>query len=766
MRKVTVWWAAAVALCLAGACNNSTLNGTPTDDGGTGPDLAVSGLFDVEPAALQTITVTTGQPIPMVMYTATLDGQPTSTTWSVDRGEIGTIPAGPLATESFVPRGTVGGLVTIRAAIPGQSLTRQIQVNIVGTQNGANTAIPSEAAQIPANVAALTAGGGVGGVGGEGLGGAVSDPATLAALAAPTTNASLTWLYPYNATVWPRGLLAPLLMWRWTTNDADAVKIELSTTSGSFKWSGTFARPAILASTPGVGFIRHPIPQDIWDIATNTAGGLTPDGRPEQLSIKLTIAKGGVGYGPISETWTVAPARLTGTIYYNSYGTLLAQNLGGAVGGNGKFGGAVLSIRVGDTGPKLLAGNSTLNTGCRTCHSVAANGSQLVAQNGDNYGQSKAYTITPTGVTETLMTNSATFPAIYPDGSLALSEFGQLIPLPSANMSLAGTGLATVASDLGTPAFSPSGNKVVFNPWTSGSITKPQQKLVVMDFLAATKTFSNPVVVVDDSAQPVNTRPGWPAFFPDGNSVIFHHQIAPGDDGNSAQMNTRKNARAEIAWTSAVDAKSVVALNQLNGKDATGTSYLPKLLTPVSLACTADASTVGGIDSDHGNDVQLNYEPTVNPVATGGYAWVVFTSRRMYGNEATIPPFCSDPRGVDLTKNITTKKLWVAAVDITGKVATDASHPAFYIPAQELVAGNSRGFWVLDPCKADGNSCLSGDQCCNGFCEPNSTDGALICGSTSPNSCSKVQEKCTTAANCCDSTNICVNGFCTQHTIG
>ncbi len=138
----------------------------------------------------------------------------------------------------------------------------------------------------------------------------------------------------------------------------------------------------------------------------------------------------------------------------------------------------------------------------------------------------------------------------------------------------------------------------------------------------------------------------------------------------------------------------------------------------------------------------------------------------MYGNVATIPPYCSDPRGVDLVQNITTKKLWVAAVDVNGKIGTDASHPAFYLPAQEILAGNSRGFWVLDPCKSDGASCLSGDQCCNGYCEPSGATGALTCTSTPSSQCANVQDKCTTAANCCDPTNLCVNGFCTQPTVG
>jgi hypothetical protein len=204
-------------------------------------------------------------------------------------------------------------------------------------------------------------------------------------------------------------------------------------------------------------------------------------------------------------------------------------------------------------------------------------------------------------------------------------------------------------------------------------------------------------------------------------------------------------------------------LNQLNGKDATGAVYLPKLAAPINLACTADGTSVGGINADHGDDVNLNYEPTVNPLGSGGYAWVVFTSRRMYGSVANIPPYCSDPRGVNLVTNITPKKLWVAAIDLNAGAAADASHPAFYLPAQELLAGNSRAFWVLEPCRADGVSCQSGDQCCNGYCEANGDGGALICSNSLPNaSCAKLGDKCTTAADCCDTNAACIGGFCTQ----
>ncbi len=302
------------------------------------------------------------------------------------------------------------------------------------------------------------------------------------------------------------------------------------------------------------------------------------------------------------------------------------------------------------------------------------------------------------------------------------------------------------------PMFSPDGKHVAFNPGIG-------QQITVQSFDVTTGTFSGAVTAV---TSPAGLTPGWPAFFPDSNSLVYESESAAGYDGHSnGLLWTRGGATGQILWAPAAGGTSV-PLDQLNGK-----GYLPKLAAPSTLYCSADGNSVGANasipdpDLDHGNDADHNYEPTVNPIGSGGYAWVVFTSRRMYGNEATIPPFCSDPRGVDLVKNITTKKLWVAAIDLTQGMSADASHPAFYLPAQELLAGNSRGFWALDPCKADGASCMSGDQCCNGYCEPNGPMGALVCSNMPPmNTCSGIGDKCTTTADCCDPTAVCLNGFC------
>jgi hypothetical protein len=725
-------------------------------DGGGGGNGDAALAFDVEPSALQTIKVTAGQTTPQVIYKATLGGSPISAAWSVDRGDLASIATGPSATGTFTPTGTTGGLVNVVAGLNGKTIQRQVFIELTSTQNGSTA---GEASQVPTTVAALGAGGGVGGVGGEGLGGPAA-PGDVTALKNPTGNGQaqgLTFLYPYNQTVFPRGLLAPLLQWTWTTNDADAILITLATTSGSFTWSGTFGRPPILATTMGP-FIRSPIPQDVWTMATNTAGGPTPNGKPDQLTMTLTVAKGGVAYGPISETWSVAAAHLEGTVYYNSYGTQLVQNSLDLDFNGKQYGAAVLGIDEGSTGPTVVAGPASglSGTGCRVCHVVASGGSLLIAQHGDDYYETSTIDLKNANA-ETVLTNyDSTFgwSGLSADGTLALTNAAdlaagnppssQLYAFPPAASGATPLSAIGIPSNLqaGAPTFSPDTKHVAFEflGGTIGTTTgNPNAStLVSLDFDRTTNSFSNLTVL---ATMPGSDRAGFPSFFPTNDAVAFHYQIV----NSNHRYNTWHGAEAQI-WWSDLATGTATELYALNGNAAGGaTSYLP----------------TG--PNNHGNDTVLNYEPTVNPVSSGGYIWVIFTSRRLYGNVATTDPWQSDPRSYDDTKvaNTTTKKLWVAAIDLNAKPGTDPSHPAFYLPAQELLAGNARGFWVLPPCEADGMSCTSGDQCCNGYCEAGGDGGSLICTNTPPNTmCSALGDKCTTSASCCDTSNVCINGFC------
>lgn len=671
------------------------------------------------------ITVSAGQKTPTVQMTALAGGAAVPVAWSVDRGEIGTIDE---KSGLFTPSGSFGGKVTVTASAGARSAKTTLTVKLVMVDNGG---------------AAGDAGGGAGGnggVGGEGPGAPVS-AATKAILdGAAGADTGLAWLYPYDATVWPRGILAPLLQWKvGAKGDYDAVKIRI--TEASFEYTGYFAKTA-------APFIHHPIPQAAWRALTQSNAG-------EEVTVTLTFAAGGAAYGPITEKWKVAAGSLKGVVYYNSYGTRLAKNYGGAIGGDGMFGGATLAIRGGSTDPTLVAGGNGDSSYCRVCHSVAANGSSLITQRklAEDYLYA-SYDLKTSAETDFAAASGLySWPAVSPDGTFFFSDSSALAgsgAAPSALFAMPGGAVTTPTPIASTglpaglraamPVFSPNGKAVAFN-FFGGPAGADRRSLAWMPFDPATKGFG----ALDVLYTPPNAAHTavWPSFLPGSDAVVFQVETKYNGrdfggtrstcDGTGACNDD--GARGELWWID-LKTKTAARLDKLNGL-----GYVPQ---------AANA---------HDDDATLNYEPTVNPVPSGGYAWVVFTTRRLYGNVATNNPWSSDPRFRDLTSTPTTKKLWVAAIDLNAPAGTDPSHPAFYLPAQELLAGNARGYWVVDPCKANGSSCETGDECCNGYCRPG-TGGALVCTDTIP-TCAQEFEKCTKASDCCGAPAIdCVNGRC------
>ena len=665
------------------------------------------------------IDVVNGQPVPTLAYVATAGGRPAAAAWSVDRGEIAAIVA---ASGVLTPKGTVGGKATVTASYRGKTATTSVTVKIHVVQNGSPQAGDAGAAD----------GGGIGGnggVGGEGPGGPVSDATKTALLGNPTMAPGLGWLYPYDKTVWPRGILAPLMQWSPGAQTYDAVYVHV--TEGAFEYQGFFANTA----TP---FLHHPIPQSVWNQIGYSNGG-------EDVTVSLVFSKGNVAYGPITETWKIAQGTLKGTVYYNSYGTNLAKNFCCALGGQ-RFGGATLAIKGGSTDPVLVAGN---DQNCRVCHSVAANGSTLVTQHGDLYGTSSSYALTSLNA-ETALTpgdGRFTFGAISPDGSRIFtnsSPAGSVGGAPTSGLFALPTSAPIAATGIpaglaaGTPAFSPDGKHIAYNFY--GGAGADQRSLAAIDFTAPS-TFSNATTLFT----PMAGTAVWPSFLPTNDGIVFELEtLSNGRDFAGTRSSCDDSAgcsdsgtRGELWWAD-LKTKQAHRLDKANGL-----TYLP----------------VG--PNAHDADATLSYEPTVNPVPSGGYAWVVFTSRRLYGNVATINPFWSDPRYHDISATPTPKKLWVAAIDLNAAPGTDPSHPAFYLPAQELLAGNARGFWVVDPCHMDGTSCDTGDECCGGFCRPSEDGGPLTCKAQAPG-CAQEFEKCATTADCCGNVQgvACINGRC------
>jgi hypothetical protein len=785
--KVTYRWAVfllvmfSAAAALGGGCGSGDngshfTNGggkdsgtlTGDDDSDSGPTLFGDGGFltngdggpKADPSQLAitpataTLNVTAGTtPVPTQTFSVTYKGTAVTCSFVVpDNGALGTVssPGGV-----FTPSQKLGGTATVTASYDGATISAKVTVVLSATQNGDPN---------PAVAGGDAGAGGYGGVGGDGPGGAVASTATLDGT--PTPDTSLTWLYPYDQTVFPQGILAPLLMWNvGSAGDYDSIKISLGETN--YKYTGYFSKSAAATGK----FQNAPIPAAAWTALYSSNLG------NEAVAVNVTLAKGTKAYALPARSWKIAGGLLQGTVYYQAYNTQLVKNSDFLVGpSNAQFqvGAATLAIQRDSTGPTLIAGTngSTQGEGCRVCHVVSSDGSTLLTQRTKwdttlsppsdypNYFQGEKYNLKNVGAGETTEGGDNgifAWAALSPDGSLAVVNSGGSLPgavdmsqgtSGSAHQSvLYNVGTAAPVTSTGlptdlqasTPSFSPDGKHVAFNYWAGGG-KGDQKSLGIADF-DGTSTFTN----LGIAYTPQTGQVVWPSFLPTSAAVVFATQLTGAYSQTSWNdfYGTPVSAKPTSAlWWYDRASNTYAELKALNGD-----GYLPD-----------------GPNHTGTNDAVLNFEPTVDPIPSGGYAWVVFTSRRMYGNVATLDPYASDPRydtGVNSLTQPTPKKLWIAAVDLNGTGGTDPSHPAFYLPAQELLGGNSRGYWANDACQADGTSCETGNQCCGGFCTSSGDAGALVCGTTS-SGCAAQYDRCTLDTDCCDSASgiQCINHLC------
>lgn len=552
-----------------------------------------------------------------------------------------------------------------------------------------------------------------------------ADASQLAAFRAATGAGGLRLSYPYDGTVWPRGLLAPVLQWEGAGGDSVYVKL----TSRDYSFEGCY---------PGAGSPpRLALAQDAW-----VGAGEWSQGAGDPLTLTLAVSTAG-GISSTTQRWTIALASIKGAIYYNTYGSpkALQQSPPAAA--------AVLKIVPGQADPQLfLSVPGVPPVGpCISCHSLSSNGSTMTAnQHLYPFGPylSQSYDMS-SGSPALLQSNlpESGFAGMYPDGSLLVtngppspSDDNPSFPMGENNVpallgpaesklidartgQVIGPGPARHAQ---MPTFSPDGRLVVYNSFDDAG----GHGIYVSDFDPLTRTFSNQREVYRDAER----YPGWPFITPDSNAVIYAlgtrsdfvsqlpAGLVPPPLGNTGRSHLRITHLAALGRSSPLEAAR-------GRRD--GVSLLP-----------------GGARDD-----DLDFFPTMSPVAAGGYFWVFFTSRRTYGNIST--PNLEDPLS---------KKIWVTAIDIGAPHGSDPSHPAFFLPGQELGSGNVRAFAALEPCKDDGQGCGSGTDCCSGFC----TSGSC----SLPRECSGVDERCVTRADCCSPLPEiqCIGGYCaTTHVL-
>lgn len=149
----------------------------------------------------------------------------------------------------FTPSGKVGGQGEIEAIVGGVGVRAKVTVTLVQRQNGGDPAVGDPGP------------GGLGGVGGEGEGGAVAGELAELLGGRAAADPALTFLYPYDETVFPLGILPPLLQWTPTSGGRiEAISVRLRG-GPHYDYEGTFGRPPALGAD--ADFVRHPIPRAV-----------------------------------------------------------------------------------------------------------------------------------------------------------------------------------------------------------------------------------------------------------------------------------------------------------------------------------------------------------------------------------------------------------------------------------------------------------------------------------------------------------------------
>ena len=530
---------------------------------------------------------------------------------------------------------------------------------------------------------------------------AALSPADAQKLMAGATSSNMRWLYPYDGTVFPRGLKAPLLMWDdGTTAAPSAVYVHVH--SSLFEYRGCLAPDA-------AGQVQ--LPQAVWDAAgTRTLGPADP------FQVELTTLSGAAVMGPISEKIVLAEATISGSIYYNTYNSL----------SGGSIGGAIERIVPGQDASFFLR-----PLACTGCHSVSSGGTRLIARELTSI-DGQVYNLTPMTAANPTPARAGTatgFVGISPDGSVYVSNAlrsgvgpevnGGIPNVADVDATMYETDTGTVIADTAIPTsammptFSPDGTRVVFNDYAMGQ----GHAVSVMDYDKASRKATAYKQLYTDPQNYI----GWPFMLPDDHAVVFAGGASPQFSGSGAGIVPLLIGPASDLWLVDVGSGAATMLYEAMGfhtaQDATsGTTYLPF-----------------GAD-----DVHHVYYPTVSPVPAGGYVWVFFDSMRHYGNRGAA------------------RQLWGTALTLSpdGTYKSDPSHPAFYLAGQDFTTANHRAFTALDPCKQDGATCETGVDCCNGFCTNH------VCGVPQMPRCSQTSEACKSSADCCDQRERCINGFC------
>lgn len=695
----------------SGAAGTINLGGGNTAAGAAGSSASKTVSLKVDPPT-STLKVVDNVPQTVALKAIATNGagvsQEVEAAWSIDAYDIGKVsPAGVFSTY-----GLVGGIATVTAKFDGIEATATIAVSLSTVANpgpGNGSAGPVD----PADIKPLEDG--------EASGGTAEGPTGKI-------------LYPYDNTMFAKGLVAPEIMWN---GGAAGDKVLVHLQEDYFE-----AKVFLTAANPG----RFLLPGDLWTAATESNRG-----EPLKVTITRMNAAGQVGV-PMTGLWNVAQGNLRGTIYYWAVSKGQIMKIGPGKDSPTPVFDSGSPADAGSPIPKGAPPNVTWDASgqkrCVACHTVSKDGSTLVS----GFSATASLGTRPWGAVDLKQKDPNDLAKIVSFSDSTINSFGVTLTPDGKNVVAATdpdnklhffdtksgerlpSEIGKYTDQMADPMFSPDGHTLSF----VGNIVSPGWKmsgrsssLEVVPFDQASLTFGKRSSLIP--AQP-GVALAYPTFSPDSQWVLYQKGNCMSHlycDGSPIGTPGKLIGRNDVAMIAAAGGQEI-ALDAANG--------------------------VGYLDE---KNLHVNYEPRVNPIAVGGYMWYIFVSVRDYGNKMV----AADPASQNH------KQLWVAAVDLNPTPGKDPSHPPFLLRGQDEVTHNMSGYWTLDPCKENGSGCASGTQCCTGFCRADA-NGDPVCvdqptsdptgGQSEPPPCSNIEEKCTTAADCCGgSSTACVGGFCT-----
>ena len=347
------------------------------------------------------------------------------------------------------------------------------------------------------------------------------------------------------------------------------------------------------------------------------------------------------------------------------------------------------------------------------------------------------------------------------------------------------------------PVMSPDGKKIAYvngDADTDGGFSETgwRRGLTMLSFDQPSMKLSTKKRLLNNwSATTTGMPVKWPFFEGDSRSLLYV-ETDPNEycssDANNGFCNTVPTDTYASAVCTGTTSQSVnTNLERACFQAAYGSmspttrGFWPGRIFSIDTSASNPATTRTELsaldDAEDTADADKSYQPTVLPFTAGGKRWVIFTSPRSYGNQFNQRSNGGSGTATDLS--CAASMLWVAAVENrTAAANDDRSHPAFFMPGQQVAKittaphyVNERGYLVPSPCKSSGTSCSVDEECCGSSDTPASaacrapvgwdpSTGApqKKCQALS-GTCANAGESCATGDDCCNGAS-CINFVC------